>query len=109
LRFLVDAQLPPALASWLRDRGHEADDVRDLGLEREPDSAVAASAANMEAVIVTKDADFSRLISATPGCRTVWIRLGNARSKALIDSLSAVFDEVEDALEGGQTLVEVSR
>jgi len=24
MRFLVDAQLPPALCGWLRERGHDA-------------------------------------------------------------------------------------
>ncbi|MGK6317981.1 DUF5615 family PIN-like protein [Sphingomonas sp. DT-204] len=24
MRFLIDAQLPPALCGWLRERGHEA-------------------------------------------------------------------------------------
>jgi predicted nuclease of predicted toxin-antitoxin system len=33
MRFLVDAQLPPALAAWIRDQGHEATAVRDIGLQ----------------------------------------------------------------------------
>lgn len=32
MRFLVDAQLPPALARWLTERGHDAVHVLDLGL-----------------------------------------------------------------------------
>jgi predicted nuclease of predicted toxin-antitoxin system len=32
MRFLVDAQLPPALARWLGERGHSATAVRDAGL-----------------------------------------------------------------------------
>ena len=31
MRFLVDAQLPPALARWLAERGHIAEHVFDLG------------------------------------------------------------------------------
>jgi hypothetical protein len=44
LRFLVDAQLPPALARWITDQGHEAAAVRDLGLRDSPDSAIWESA-----------------------------------------------------------------
>jgi predicted nuclease of predicted toxin-antitoxin system len=33
MRFLVDAQLPPALARWLAAQGHEAAHVGDLGLQ----------------------------------------------------------------------------
>jgi hypothetical protein len=32
LRFIVDAQLPPALAAFLRDKGHEAVALREIGL-----------------------------------------------------------------------------
>ena len=32
MRFLVDAQLPPALARWLGEKGFAATAVRDLGL-----------------------------------------------------------------------------
>jgi predicted nuclease of predicted toxin-antitoxin system len=28
MKFLVDAQLPPALCGWLEARGHEAEHVR---------------------------------------------------------------------------------
>lgn len=109
MRFLVDAQLPPALVAWLRRRGHEADHVRDLGLDRRPDSEIAAKAAARSAVIVTKDADFAHLSSTKPGCRVVWLRFGNATSWGILQSLEPVFGEVEQALADGQVLVEVSR
>ncbi|WP_179045221.1 DUF5615 family PIN-like protein [Sphingobium lactosutens] len=32
MKFLVDAQLPPALCRWLRDRGHDADYVSGIGM-----------------------------------------------------------------------------
>lgn len=32
MRFLVDAQLPPALARWLAAQGHEAEHVGDIGM-----------------------------------------------------------------------------
>ena len=32
MRFLVDAQLAPALARWLAGRGHTAKHVADLGM-----------------------------------------------------------------------------
>ena len=33
MRFVADAQLPPALARWLVARGHEAEHVCDKGLQ----------------------------------------------------------------------------
>ncbi len=32
MRFLVDAQLPPALARWLGEQGFSATPVREVGL-----------------------------------------------------------------------------
>jgi predicted nuclease of predicted toxin-antitoxin system len=40
VKFLVDAQLPPALARWLREAGHEAEHVEFVGLREESDSAI---------------------------------------------------------------------
>jgi predicted nuclease of predicted toxin-antitoxin system len=37
MQFLIDAQLPPALARWLVGQGHTASHVLDLGLERADD------------------------------------------------------------------------
>ena len=40
MKFLVDAQLPPALAYWLREAGHEAAHLEDVGLLHAPDGAI---------------------------------------------------------------------
>jgi predicted nuclease of predicted toxin-antitoxin system len=57
MRFLVDAQLPPALAAWIRQRGHEAQAVRELGLRDAEDEEIWTHAIELDAIIVTKDAD----------------------------------------------------
>jgi predicted nuclease of predicted toxin-antitoxin system len=109
LRFLVDAQLPPALAAWLGKRGHQAEHVRDLMLDREPDERIIAYAVELGAVIITKDADFSRLSLTASRCQVVWLRYGNSTSTNLLLSLEPVFGEIEQALADGQNLVEVRR
>lgn len=40
MRFLVDAQLPPALAHWLSARGHEAVHVGELGMQAATDRVI---------------------------------------------------------------------
>jgi predicted nuclease of predicted toxin-antitoxin system len=109
LHFLVDAQLPPALCLWLKRRGHDAEHVRDLDSGKQSDAAIAAYATAKGAVVITKDADFTHLVSAAPDCRVVWLRFGNATSRDLIATLEPVFAEIEQSLAGGQRLVEVSR
>jgi predicted nuclease of predicted toxin-antitoxin system len=40
VKFLVDAQLPPALARWLTEAGYEAQAVREIGLREADDGAI---------------------------------------------------------------------
>ena len=54
MKFLVDAQLPPALAHWLREAGPEAAHVEDVGLREADDRSIWAHALATGAVIVTK-------------------------------------------------------
>ena len=61
MRFLVDAQLPPALARWLVAAGHETEHVSDCGLSAASESAIWRLADQIGAIIVTKDEDFARL------------------------------------------------
>jgi len=53
--FIVDAQLPPQLAQWLRDRGHEASALREIGLRDADDADIWSHALAERAIIVTKD------------------------------------------------------
>ncbi len=59
MRFLVDAQLPPALARRLVERGHEAEHVADCGLADAAGGAIGRHAEAIGATIVTKDEDFA--------------------------------------------------
>lgn len=59
MRFLVDAQLPPALARWLADQGQPARHVYDLGLATADDREIWDVALATGAVVVTKDEDFA--------------------------------------------------
>ena len=60
MRFLVDAQLPVALARWLASKGFDADHVSDLGLEAASDTDIWNFAAERSAIIVSKDEDFAQ-------------------------------------------------
>jgi len=60
MRFLVDAQLPPALAHRLAAMGHEAEHVADRGMQTASDAAIWSSALASSTAIVTKDEDFAQ-------------------------------------------------
>lgn len=58
MRFLIDAQLPPALAKWLVDQGHDATHVADHGMAAADDPEVWRLSVQTQAVLITKDEDF---------------------------------------------------
>ena len=67
MRFLVDAQLPPALARMLAAHGHEAEHVADRGMAAASDGAIWDWASREAAAIVTKDEEAgSRRMQITP-------------------------------------------
>ena len=106
--FLVDAQLPPALARWLAAAGHDAQHVADIGLASASDSEIWSYAARVGATILSKDEDFATLrILAQDGPAVVWVRLPNTRRRELLDWFGTMLPLIENALERGETLVEL--
>ncbi|MCR1785469.1 DUF5615 family PIN-like protein [Nocardioides carbamazepini] len=67
--FLVDQQLPRALAHYLTERGHDARHIKDYpGGTTMPDPEVARWADTEDRFVVTKDDDFriSHLLRKRP-------------------------------------------
>jgi len=109
MRFLVDAQLPPALARWLAAKGHEAAHVGDLGMQAASDAAIWDHALASSYAIVTKDEDFAqRKVLTDNGPAVVWIRLPNTRRRDLLAWFETVLPNVVTALAHGETLIEVT-
>jgi predicted nuclease of predicted toxin-antitoxin system len=109
MRFLVDAQLPPALARWLAANGHEAEHVVDRGMQAASDTAIWDYALASSTAIVTKDEDFAqRKVLADNGPVVVWIRVPNTRRQNLLAWFETVLPDILAALERGETLVEVT-
>lgn len=108
MRFLVDAQLPPALAKWLAERSQEAEHVGDHDLQSASDRQIWDFAVNHACVIVTKDEDFARRRAVTDvGPSIVWVRLPNSRRRDLLKWFEQAFPDILDALERGETIIEV--
>jgi predicted nuclease of predicted toxin-antitoxin system len=108
MRFLVDAQLPPALARWLVERGHEAGHVIDFNLQSAPDREIWNFAVRDEAVIITKDEDFAQRRALTEsGPPVVWVRLPNSRRRDLLQWFDKALVDIVATLEKGETIVEV--
>jgi predicted nuclease of predicted toxin-antitoxin system len=107
MRFLVDAQLPPALARWLSAQGYIEDHVKDLGLTGATDRTIWARAIADGATIITKDLDFLLLQRQLPGSAIIWITLGNCSRADLLTRMEKSLPELLDALSSGETMIEI--
>ncbi|MDQ2859988.1 MAG: DUF5615 family PIN-like protein [Pseudomonadota bacterium] len=108
MRFIVDAQLPPALAEWLRERGHQAAACRDLGLRDADDRSIWERAGSDRAIIITKDEDFAILAgSDRQGRQVLWVRTGNLVNRVLLAQFARAWPQVEGHLLAGVAVVEL--
>ena len=108
MKFLIDAQLPPALAHWLREAGYDAQAVRDVGLREAGDGEIWRYAQAQGRVIVTKDEDFARRSQAgSSGTGIVWLRIGNTSNAALRTWLVPQMPSLVRLLGQGYRVIEV--
>jgi len=86
MHFLVDANLPRRAVEVLRECGHAAQSIRDVGLGAAPDNVIAACARENEWRIITRDAGFGDIRSYPPELfpGLVVVSLPNTASVALI-------------------------
>jgi predicted nuclease of predicted toxin-antitoxin system len=108
MKLLVDANLPPGLATWLREQTHEAIHVsHQPGLNLD-DRAIFEFARQHGYTILTKDEDFAALATlADKPAAVVWLRLGNATNSRLQSWLGPLIPNIVDRLAAGETLIEV--
>jgi predicted nuclease of predicted toxin-antitoxin system len=108
VRFLVDAQLPPALARLLGGRGHTAEHVADVGLASAPDSEIWRYAMEHDAVLLTKDEDFSdQVLLGRSAPVVVWVRVGNTTRRGLLEWFDPLVDRVVAMIDSGDRLIEL--
>ena len=84
VKFVIDHQLPPALARFLEAQGHVADHVRELGLKTSDDATIWRHAVANELVVVSKDEGFFFFVSSpNAAAKLLWVpdgQLSNAVS-----------------------------
>jgi predicted nuclease of predicted toxin-antitoxin system len=108
MRFLIDAQLPPALARMLEAHGHHAEHVADIGLRDADDTPIWRYALRHQAVVITKDEDFPhRLSQSGTSPVIIWLRIGNTSRKALLSWFEPLIPQIIQLIQQGERLVEV--
>jgi len=66
MRFLLDANMPRSAAGAVQRLGHEAVDVREIGLGGAEDKQIAAYAKEHDLALITRDFDFSDIRNYPP-------------------------------------------
>ncbi len=108
MRFLIDAQLPPALAGWLREAGHEAQAVREVGLREAEDGDIWNRALKTGAIILTKDQGFPQRAQQTrAGPVVVWLRVGNTSNRALRQWFMPQLPQITQWIGQGARILEI--
>ena len=113
MRFLVDEDLPRSLAEVLRSAGHDALDVRDIGLRGHPDLAVSKAAQESGAVLISGDRGFANILSHPPGSHAgiVVAHFPNEVPNSTLNEqiLAAVQSLGEDEIRGNLVMIEPGR
>lgn len=109
MKIWVDAQLSPALASWMREALQvEAQALRDLGLRDAKDSLIFERARAENAIVFTKDQDFLDLLRRRgPPPRILWLSSGNSSNLHVRTLLVRSWPKILALFESGEALVEI--
>ncbi len=92
---IIDQNLSPKLCRGLMSIFPGLVHVFDIGLDNQPDQAIWEYAKEKAFHILTQDVDFKniQLRQGFPP-KIIWLRSGNLRSKQVIETLSALRNEI---------------
>lgn len=108
MKFLVDNQLPAALARFIESRGCHAKHVLDIGLAGASDIEIFRYAEAEGHILVSKDEDFLHLmLQPSVSAGLVWVRIGNCRKQHLLDAFDRMWDRLVERIEAGERIIEV--
>jgi len=107
----VDAHLSPSLAAWISEHAPAtATSVQRLGLRDARDEDIFAAARAAGSVVMTKDADFVRLVRQHgPPPRVLWLTFGNTSNAHVRDVLATTLRPALALLAQGEALVEIGQ
>lgn len=108
--FWIDAQLSPSLALWINQNFEnvQAKSLRSLGMRDATDRTIFFEAKKQNAVIISKDADFIKLLEEYgPPPRIIWVTVGNSSNRQMRDLLTNNFTTMINMLAKEEKLIEI--
>jgi predicted nuclease of predicted toxin-antitoxin system len=106
----IDAHLSPAPALWVNQSftGINAHSMRALGLRDADDESIFQKAKTQNAVIMSKDADFVKLLDRFgPPPQIIWVTTGNTSNAHMREILNKYFSTIIEMLNKGESLIEI--
>ncbi len=97
MQFKLDENLPPAVTSLLRSRGHDVMTVYDQGLESCTDPEILAACQGEGRTLLSLDLDFSNILVFPPEryAGLIVLRLHEPGPKAVLSLLRRVLPHLE--------------
>lgn len=108
MKFLIDENLAPRLASELVGAGHDAVHVSNLGLRSSPDQEILKVAFNQGRILISCDTDFGQLIerdSADSPSLVLIRRMSDYRVKAILARVLELLSVHSEVLTSGGIVV----
>jgi predicted nuclease of predicted toxin-antitoxin system len=108
VNFLVDNQLPPALARFIQiEYKSQARHVIDVGLRDASDAEIWRYVSMSDSILISKDADFVDMVLQVPTAKLIWVRVGNCRRAFLLDLFRRMWSRILERLESGNRFIEI--
>ena len=104
MKLLLDQNVSPKLVKRLADLYPGSNQVMYLGFDESSDTEICRLAFDESYVIVTKDADYSEMLSIKSHLpKIIWIRKGNCSNED-VEHLLRQYSEQINGLETNETL-----
>jgi len=102
VNYVVDANLSPRLAALLRDAGHDAVHVRDIGLRTASDDEIIDYAISTDRIVISHDTDFGTLLAYRELSKPSFILIRSSdpvdvddQARLIVANLDAMSDDLE--------------
>ncbi len=103
MTIVIDNCLPLSWVEFLREHGHSACHWRELGPPNAPDTEIMQWASRNDAVVLTQDLDFTKLLfqSRAPLPSVIQLRLDDVRPKSIGEDVLLILEQQKDNLRRG--------
>ncbi|MBA7542634.1 hypothetical protein ES705_34958 [subsurface metagenome] len=107
MRLLIDNALSPIVAEKLKQAGHDAVHVRELGMQCAPDDEIFKVAEEQERTLISADTDFGAILSLRDKCKPSFILIRkntNTKPIQIADLLRSLLPELQEDINSGAVI-----